>query len=132
MSTSVSATAAVRALALRPAGAVAHAAPSPPAFRPQRKLAGHHSLDQPGVDQQPVEAAGLGAAGALEKQSVAALQNFLLFGERRIERQAGRLLHDQRKIGRLQPVERRRQILRREVDRVDGVVGREVARVVAS
>ena len=53
-----------------------------------RKLAGHHSLDQPGVDQQAVEPPGLGAAGALEKQPVAALQDFLLLDKRR-DRAAG-------------------------------------------
>src|SRR5712671_3206778 len=117
MSTSVSATAVARVRASAP---LAPLLMLPPHGRscPQRKLAGHHSLDQPGVNQQPVEAPDFGAAGALEKQSVTALKNLLLFREGRIERQAGRLLHDDRKIGRLEPVQRRRDVLRREVDTV--------------
>ena len=75
---------------------------------PRRKLAGHHSLDQPGVDQQPVEAPRLRAAGAGVKKALAALENSLLLGERGIERQAGRLLHDERQIRSLDRVERLR------------------------
>src|SRR6185295_6826902 len=118
MSTSVSATAVVRVRASAP---LAPLPMLPPRRRycPHGKLAGHHSLDQPGVDQQPVEAPDFGAAGALEKQSVTALENLLLFREGRIERQTSGLLHDDRKIGRLEPVQRRRDILRREIDTVD-------------
>src|SRR5262245_24895744 len=67
-------------------------------------------LDQAGVDQQPIEAARLGAAGAGVEQPLAALKDSLLLGERRIERQAGGLLHDERKIGTLDRVERGGQI----------------------
>src|SRR5947209_3621514 len=98
MSTSVSATAVVRVRASVPLTPLLML---PPRGRrgPHGKLAGHHSLDQPSVDQQPVEAPDFGAAGALEKQSVAALQNLLLFRKGRVERHAGRLLHDDGKIG---------------------------------
>src|SRR6266705_3202949 len=65
------------------------------------------SFDQAGVDQQPIEAPRLSAAGAGVKKPLAALENFLLLGERGIERQAGRLLHDERKIGSLDLVEPR-------------------------
>src|SRR5262249_9574815 len=88
------------------------------------------ALDEAGVDQQPIEAPRLSAAGAGVKQPLAALENFLLLGERGIERQAGRLLHDERKIGSLDRVERGGQIDRFEIDRVDRVVGGEIARIV--
>src|SRR6266568_706680 len=129
MSTLVSATAVARVRASAPLAPLLMLSPRRLAACPHGKLAGHHSLDQPGVDQQPVEAPDFGAAGALEKQSVTALENLLLFREGRIERQPGRLLHDDRKIGRLEAVQRRRDVLWREVDTVERVVGREVARV---
>src|SRR3954454_5343570 len=123
MSTSVSVTAVTRVRASVPLTPLLML---PPRRRrcPQRKLAGHHSLDQPGVDQQPVEAPDFGAAGALEKQSVTTLENLLLLGEGRIERQTRSLLHHDGKIGRLEPVQRRRDVLRREVDTVERVIGR--------
>src|SRR5882672_3220179 len=113
MSTSVSATAVARVRASDPLAPLLMLPPRRTCplkdlrACPHGKLAGHHSLDQPGVDQQPVEAPDFGAAGALEKQSVTALKNLLLFREGRIERQTGRLLHDNRKIGRLEAVQRR-------------------------
>ena len=66
------------------------------------------ALDQAGVDQQPVEAARLGAAGAAIEQAAAALEDALLLGKGRVERQARRLQHDERQIGRVERVERRR------------------------
>src|SRR5712692_1955027 len=87
-------------------------------------------LDQAGVDQQPIEASRLRAAGAAVEQSLAALQNFFLLGERRVERQPGRLLHDQREIGPLDGVERGAEVDRFEVDRIDRVIGREIARII--
>src|SRR5215203_1255155 len=99
--------------------------PLPRSFKIPRELAGHHSLDQPGVDQEAVETASLGAAGTLKEQPVAPLEYLLVFDKRRVERQSGRLLDNQRQIRRLQAVECRRHILRLKVDRVEGVVGRE-------
>src|SRR2546423_9624009 len=119
MSTSVSATAVVRVRASAPLAPLLMLPPAGFTACPHGKLAGHHSLDQPGVDQQPVEAPDFGAAGALEKQSVTALENLLLFREGRIERQTRGLLHDDRKIGRLEAVQRRRDALRRKVDAVE-------------
>src|SRR4029077_15510131 len=75
------------------------------------------SLDQAGVDQQPIEAARFGTMVAAVEQAVAALEHFLLLDEARIERHPGGLLHDQRKVGRLDPLARRRQVQRPEVDR---------------
>ena len=46
------------------------------------------SFDQAGIDQQPVEAARLGATGAAVEQALAALENLLLLGKGRIEAQA--------------------------------------------
>src|SRR6266511_4750770 len=86
-------------------------------------------LDQAGVDQQPIEAPRLRSAATGIEQSLAALENPLLLGKRGIERQAGGLLHDQRKIGSVDGLERGRRIDRFEVDRVDRVIGGEVARV---
>src|SRR4029453_11567197 len=88
------------------------------------------SLDQAGVDQQPVEAARFGTTVAAVEQAVAALEHLLLLDEARIGRHSGRLLHDQRKVGRLDPLARRRQVQRPEVDRVDGVVGGEIGGIV--
>src|SRR5580704_18046218 len=62
---------------------------------------------QAGVDQHAVEMARLGAVIAAIKQSIAAHEDLLLRGERRIERQAGGLLHDQRQIRTFQSIERR-------------------------
>src|ERR1700730_12659304 len=87
-------------------------------------------LDQAGVDQQPIEASRFDAAGAAVEQTPAALQTFFLLGERRVERQPGRLLHDQREIGPLDGVERGAELDRLEVDRIDRVIGREIARIV--
>jgi len=64
-------------------------------------------LDQAGLDQQPIEAPRFGAVGAQEEPSLAAFEDFLLFGKSRIERQPGGFLDDQRQIGRFQRVERR-------------------------
>src|SRR5262249_28393588 len=86
--------------------------PSPPASGGgnalhARRCCFSKSFDQAGVDQQPIETPCLRAAGAGVKKPLAALENSFLLGERGIERQAGRLLHDERKIGPLDRVERR-------------------------
>src|SRR5262245_11447947 len=87
-------------------------------------------LDQAGVDQQPVEAPRLRAAGTGEEQPLAALEDACLLREGGIERQAGRLLHHERKIGPLERVERGGEVDGPEVDGVDGVVGGEIAWIV--
>src|SRR5262249_57332710 len=56
------------------------------------------SFDQSGVDQQSVESPRLGAAGATVEQAPAPLENLLLLGEGRIERQPRRLEDDQPKV----------------------------------
>jgi len=71
----------------------------------------------------------LAAAGTGVEHAVAALQDFLLLGERGIERQARGLLHHQRQVGRIQGIERRGQLDRLEIDGVDRVIGGEVARI---
>src|ERR1700680_4450481 len=80
-----------------------------------------------GVDQHAVEMARLGTVIAAVEQSVAAQEDLLLLGERRIEREAGVLLHDQRQIGTFQGIERRGDVDRFEVDGVDRVIGGEIA-----
>src|SRR5580700_2990576 len=60
-----------------------------------------------GVDQHAVEMSRLGAVVAAVEQSVATLEDLLLRGKRRIERQARGLLHDQRQIRTFQGIERR-------------------------
>src|SRR5580700_6403106 len=80
-----------------------------------------------GVDQHAVEMARLGTVIAAVEQSVAAQEDLLLLGERRIERQAGGLLHNQRQIGTFQGIERRGDVDRFEVDGVDRVIGGEIA-----
>src|SRR5262249_57645907 len=64
------------------------------------------SLDQARVDQEPVEAARLGAVLAGEEQTVAALHDLLLFLEGGIEGQAGALLHHHRQVGSLDALQR--------------------------
>src|SRR5262245_32655603 len=99
-------TAGVRACASAPVTLLAMLPPSPVSRRSRGfYLPGHQSLDQPGIDQQPVETAGLGPVGAAEESAVAADHDFLLLGEGRIERQACGLLKQQRQIDRLQPRE---------------------------
>src|SRR5690349_275598 len=87
-------------------------------------------LDQPGIDEKAIESARLGAAIAEVECAAAAPQDLLLLEEGWVERQPGRLLDHQRKVGRLQYVERGGKIDRVEVDRVDRVIGGEVARIV--
>src|SRR5262249_26090831 len=66
--------------------------------------------------------------GGVVKKPLAALENSFLLGERGIERQAGRLLHDERKIGPLDRVERRGQIGGVEIYRVGCVIGGVITR----
>src|SRR6185369_12359506 len=65
------------------------------------------------------------------EQAAAALQDLLLLLERRIEWNACRLQQQQRQIGSIERVERRGKIRRSEVDGVDRVIGREIARIVS-
>src|SRR5262245_50383417 len=88
------------------------------------------TLDQAGVDQEPVEAARLCAVRTAVEQAAAALEDSLLLGERGIKRDARAFQRDERKIRRLDHVERGWERERPEIDRVDGVVGRKVADVV--
>src|SRR5690349_3917488 len=87
-------------------------------------------LDQAGIDQHAIEAARLGAAIAIIEQSVATLHDLLLLLERWVEWQARALQHDEGQIGALDGIERGGHAGRFEVDGVDRIVGREVARVV--
>src|SRR5712691_7735915 len=75
-----------------------------------------HPFDQTGVDQQPVEAPRLGAAGTGVEGAVATFENPFLLGIGGIEREAGSLLHDEGQIRRLERVERGRDVLRPVVD----------------
>src|SRR5262245_43625158 len=86
-------------------------------------------FDEPGLDQRPVEAARLGTIAAAVEQASAALEDALLLGEGGIERHARRLLHDQRQVGRVEHVEGRAKRDRLEVDGIDRIVGRVVARI---
>src|SRR4051794_30501882 len=86
-------------------------------------------LDQAGIDQKTIEPARLPSPRTIEEQSLAAIENASLFCKRRIERKTGGPLHDQRQIGRIEQVKRGTEIDRLEVQPVDGVIGREVARI---
>src|SRR5579862_8882081 len=86
-------------------------------------------FNEAGVDQHAIEMPRLGTVVAAVKQPIASQQDFLLLGERRIERQAGGVLYHDRKIGTFQRVERRRHVGRFEIDRIDRVIGREIALV---
>src|SRR5580658_10617665 len=91
----------------------------------------YHSkiLYKAGVDQHAVEMARLGTVIAAIEQPVAAQEDLFLLSERRIERQARGLLHDQRQIGTFQRIERRGEVDRFEVDGVDRVIGGEIAMI---
>jgi hypothetical protein len=84
---------------------------------------------RPASIRAAVETPRLGAVGAAVEQPGTALEDALLLGERGIKRHAGGLLHDQRQIGRVEHVERRAERHRREVDGIDRIVRREVARI---
>src|SRR5262249_56065358 len=73
------------------------------------------------------ERAGSGSAGATVEQPVKTPQNFLLLGERRVKWHARRFLHQQGQIRCIEGLERRRQIDRPIVHRVDRVITRVVA-----
>src|SRR6185369_10706360 len=64
-------------------------------------------FDQAGIDQQPIKTPRFRPACTGVEQPLATFENLLLLGKRWIERQPGRLLDDQRKIGSLERVERR-------------------------
>ena len=86
-------------------------------------------LDHAGVDQQPVEPPRLGAVSAEIEQPVAALEDPLLFGERSIERYTGSLQENKRQERGIEAADRRRQIGRTEVERIDGIIGGEISRI---
>src|SRR3981081_2107501 len=92
------------------------AASYPPVTRMQARLAlgDLESLDEAGVDQQPVETPRFGAIVALIEQPVAALHDLLLLDEAGIARQARGFLDDQRQIRRIEPVQRGRHVHRPE------------------
>src|SRR5262245_27662416 len=85
--------------------------------------------DQARVDEQPVEAASLGATAAEVEHAAAAAEDPLLLRERGVERDPCRLQHHQRKVGRVERIECGRQVDGAEVHPLDGVVGGEVARI---
>src|SRR5262249_47043291 len=87
-------------------------------------------FDQAGIDQEPIEASRFGTARAGVEKSLAAFENFLLLGERGIERKTCGLQYNQWKIGTFDHVERRGQIVRFEIGRIDRVVGGEISRIV--
>src|ERR1700690_4111309 len=91
---------------------------------------GSQSVDHPGVDQQPVEPAGFVAALAGVKHALAAQHDVLLLLERRIERDAGGFLDHQRQVGAVDRVHHGRTLHRLEIDGVDRVIGRIIARVI--
>src|SRR5262245_15928824 len=94
----------------------------------KRKLASK-SFDQAGLDQESVEAARLGAAGAAVEQPPAALQDRLLLDKRGVERHAGRFENDERQVGRVEHIACGGGLRGTEIDRVNGVVGGEEARI---
>ena len=61
-------------------------------------------LDQAGIDQQPVETPGFGAAAAEIEQAVAAAEDSLLLHEGRVERHPRSFQHHQRKVGRVERI----------------------------
>src|SRR5580693_4598462 len=91
---------------------------------------GLQSVDHPGVDQQPVEPAGFGAAPAGVKYAPAAQHDVLLLLERRIERDAGGFLNHQRQVGAVDRVHHGGTLHRFEIDGIDRVIGRIIARVI--
>src|SRR5713226_6472940 len=100
-------------------------------FRSLRRSARHPSkaLDQTGVDQQPVETARLGTAGAEIEQAAAAAEDLLLLGEGGAEWNARALEHHQRQVRRIEHVERGGQVARLEVQPLGRIIGGEIARV---
>src|SRR6516162_734019 len=87
------------------------------------------SLNQACVDQQPVEASRLRAAGAEIEQSAAALEDLLLLREAPIERHSRPFQHHQRKIRRVERIERGREIDGAEIHPFGGVIGGEITGV---
>src|SRR4051812_23087768 len=79
------------------------------------------------LDQQAVEAPRLGAVLAGIEQALAAEHDILLLLKGGIKGNAGRLLHHQRQIGRIDRIHDRGTLHRLEIDGVDRVVGAEIA-----
>src|SRR3954454_22461079 len=77
------------------------------------------SLDQPGIDQEPVEALCLSAVVAGIEHALAPQHDPLLLLEGGIERNAGGFLDHQRQIGAIDRVHHGRTLHRLEIDRVD-------------
>src|SRR5262245_46218331 len=85
------------------------------------------SLDQAGIDQQPVEASRLGAVRAQVEQALAAAEDLFLLRKARVERDPCPFQYDQRQIGRVEGVERGGLVGWPVVHSVKGVVGGEIA-----
>src|SRR5215510_835796 len=88
-------------------------------------------FDQPGIDQKPVEPARLCAARAAEEGALAAFEDRFLLCEGSVERKPRGFLHNERQVGRFEPLEGGRDIDRIKVDRVYGVVGCEIGRLIS-
>src|SRR5262249_8406794 len=78
----------------------------PPAVASLRWSAASKSLNQTRVDQQPIEASRLRTAGAEIEQAAATLEDFSLLREGGIERHSRPLQHHQRKVRRVERIER--------------------------
>ena len=87
------------------------------------------TLDQAGIDQQPIETPRFSAAGAEIEQTSAAIEDSLLLHEGRIERHTRPFQHHQGKVGRIERIERGRKIERLEVQPFERIVSGEIARI---
>src|SRR5450755_759124 len=97
----------------------------------RHQIAALQSLDHTGIDQEAVEALGLRAVAAGIEHALASQHDLLLLREGGIERNAGSLLDHQRQIGAIDRVHHRRTLHRFEIDRVDRIIGRVIAWIVA-
>src|SRR5262245_64246546 len=84
------------------------------------------SLDQSGIDQQPIEASGLRAAGAEIEQAPTTAEDLLLLDEGGIERHSRGFQDRKRKIRRVERLERGGQIDRLKIQALNRVIGGEV------
>ena len=87
------------------------------------------TLDQAGIDQQPIETPRFSAAGAEIEQTSAAIEDSLLLHEGRIERHTRAFQYHQGQVGRIERIERRRKIEGLEVQPFERVVRGEIARI---
>src|SRR5579883_3549839 len=88
-------------------------------------------LDQAGIDQQAIETSRFGTAGASVELSPTTLEYPFLLGKGSIERQAGELLRDHRQVRAFDRLAGLLHIDRLIIDGVDGIIGGEIARIVA-